>query len=189
MKNTKQEKLLKYFQYVLPNMKLFFNFHTKKNFRSLQFTSYCRSKRKLSDICSGIIGNSKTLIGFGDFSQSPGLTKKHPTTPILKLKEALKRRSKLVDIDEYNTSKTCSCCQNKVELYRNRICRRGSEKARMSNIHSVIRCKFNECSLYYMDRDINASRNILEILKCQYERLERPKCFARSKDHCDTSKD
>ena len=48
------------------------------------------------------------------------------------------------------------------------------------------RCKFNECSLYYMDRDINASRNILEILKCQYEGFERPKCFARSKDHCDT---
>ena len=40
-----------------------------------------------------------------------------------------------------------------------------------------------------MDRDINASRNILEILKYQYEGLERPKCFSRNKGHCDTSKD
>lgn len=189
MKVTKQERLLKYFQYILPNMKLFFDFHIKKNFRSLNFTSYCRSKRKLSELCSNIIGNSKTLIGFGDFSQSQGLIKKHPTTPILRLKNELKRRCHLIDVDEYNTSKTCSSCQNKVELYRNRICRKGSEKARMSNIHSVIRCKLNECSLYYMDRDINASRNILELLKCQYNRRERPKCFARSKDHCDTSKD
>ena len=38
-----------------------------------------------------------------------------------------------------------------------------------------------------MDRDVNASRNILELLTRQYKRLERPDCFKRSKNDGDTS--
>jgi len=46
----------------------------------------------------------------------------------------------------------------------------------MSNIHSVIRCKNND-----WDRDINASKNILELLICQYRGEERPLCFSPEK--------
>ena len=52
-------------------------------------------------------------------------------------------------------------------------------KARMSNIYSVIRCKSNECKLSCMNRDINASRNILYLLNCIIHNLDRPKCFSR----------
>ena len=106
----------------------------------------------------------KTLVGFGDFSQQHGLTRGHPTTPILRLKRELRNHFTVVGVDEYNTSKTCSSCNEPIELYRNRIQRRKwgvlEPTTRMSNIHSVIRCKHNECSLCCMDRDINASRNI-----------------------------
>ena len=177
MKTTQSQKVIDYFSYVLPKLKLFFDFHTQKNFRGLKFTSYCRSKRKLNDLCNTIISNSKTLVGFGDYSRVDGVIKRHPTAPVLKLKEELKRRSILIEIDEYKTSKTCSDCHKEVVQYRNRINKNG--KVRMSKVHSVIRCKNNECLLCCMDRDINASRNILNLLECIYRKKERPECFRR----------
>jgi transposase len=91
----------------------------------------------------------------------------------------------VVDIDEYKTSKTCSSCNKEIELYRNRIQRKKKgvlePLAKMSNIHSVIRCKNNECKLCCMDRDINASKNILALLLGQYRGEDRPLCFKPEK--------
>ena len=53
-------------------------------------------------------------------------------------------------------------------------------KARLSQINSVIRCNLNECSLCCMDRDINASKNILYLLKLQKAGKRRPECFLPS---------
>jgi hypothetical protein len=123
----------------------------------------------------------KTLAGFGDFSQQQGLVKRHPTTPILRLKRELRKYCKVVGIDEYNTNKTCSSCSNPIELYRNRMKGVLEPIARMSNINSVIRCKTNECKLCCLDRDINASQNILGLLLNQYRGEERPICFKYKK--------
>ena len=100
-----------YFKYVFPRMRTFTEFHTEKGFRNLNFTSYCRGKATLAKICERISGvtkltkNVKTLVGFGDYSQQHGLVKSHPTTPILRFKKELRRYCKVVDIDEYKTSK------------------------------------------------------------------------------------
>ena len=78
-----------------------------------------------------------------------------------------------------------SLINNEIVLYRNRIQRKKQGVlepiARMSNIHSVIRCKTNECKLCCMDRDINASKNILGLLLNQYKGEERPVCFKPEK--------
>ena len=176
--NTKN--MLGYFEYVLPNIDTFFQFHCYKNFRGLNFTSYCRGKATLEKICRNITKDKKTLIGFGDYSQQHGLVKNHPTTPILKLKKELKRFCDVVDIDEWGTSKTCHKCFERITLYRNKkLCK---EKARMSQYHSVIRCSSNECKLCCMDRDINASKNILLLLQCEKQGKRRPKCFREQKE-------
>lgn len=191
IKTSKTLVMEEYFKYVFPRMQTFTEFHMEKGFRNLNFTSYCRSKATLAKICERISGvskktkNVKTLVGFGDYSQQHGLVKSHPTTPILRLKRELHRYCRVVDIDEYKTSKTCSSCNKEIELYRNRIQRKKNgvleTKAKMSNIHSVIRCKNNECKLCCMDRDINASKNILGLLLCQYRGEERPVCFSPEK--------
>ena len=191
IKTSKTLVMKEYFKYVFPRMKTFTEFHMEKGFRNLNFTSYCRSKATLAKICERISGvskatkNVKTLVGFGDYSQQHGLVKSHPTTPILRLKRELHRYCKVVDIDEYKTSKTCCSCNKEIELYNNRIQRKKNgvleTKAKMSNIHSVIRCKNNECKLCCWDRDINASKNILGLLLCQYRGEERPVCFKPEK--------
>ena len=68
-------------------------------------------------------------------------------------------------------------CKNKVI----RKMRDGTyTKARLSQINSVIRCNLNECKLCCMDRDINASKNILYLLKLQKTGKKRPECFLPS---------
>ena len=180
--NTKN--MLNYFEYVLPNIDIFFQFHCDKNFRRLNFTSYCRGKATLEKICRNITKDKKTLIGFGDYSQQHRLVKNHPTTSILKLKKELKRFCDVVDIDEWGTSKTCHKCFERINLYRNKKLCKG--KARMSQYHSVIRCSSNECKLCCMDRDINASKNILLLLQCEKQGKRRPKCFREQKEKIPT---
>jgi len=191
IKTSKTSVMKEYFKYVFPRLRTFTEFHIEKGFRNLNFTSYCRSKATLAKICERISGvtkktkHVKTLVGFGDYSQQHGLVKSHPTTPILRLKKELRRYCKVVDIDEYKTSKTCSSCNKEIVLYRNRIQRKNmgvfEPIAKMTNIHSVIRCKHNECKLCCMDRDINASKNILGLLLNQYRGEERPVCFRPEK--------
>lgn len=191
IKTSKTSIMREYFKYVFPRLRTFTEFHIEKGFRNLNFMSYCRSKATLAKICERISGvtkktkHVKTLVGFGDYSQQHGLVKSHPTTPILRLKKELRRYCKVVDIDEYKTSKTCSSCNKEILLYRNRIQRKKmgvlEPIAKMTNIHSVIRCKHNECKLCCMDRDINASKNILGLLLNQYRGEERPVCFRPEK--------
>ena len=199
IKTSKTSVMKEYFKYVFPRLRIFTEFHIEKGFRNLNFTSYCRSKATLAKICERISGvtkktkHMKTLVGFGYYSQQHGLVKSHPTTPILRLKKELRRYCKVVDIDEYKTSKTCSSCNKEIVLYRNRIQRKKmgilEPIAKMSNIHSVIRCKHNECKLCCMDRDINASKNILGLLLNQYRGEERPVCFRPEKIAIETSQE
>ena len=183
-KTTSLERMRNYFKYVYPNMNIIFQFHLYKNFRGLSFRSYCRGKATLHNICESIVGKKKTLVGFGDFSQQHGLVKKHPTAPIKKFKNELRKYCDVVDVDEYNTSKTCNCCHKPIELYKNKVIRKMRDgtytKARLSQINSVIRCNLNECKLCCMDRDINASKNILYLLKLQKAGKKRPECFLPS---------
>jgi hypothetical protein len=69
-----------------------------------------------------------------------------------------------------------------IELYKNKVIRKKRDgtytKARISQINSVIRCKLNECKLCCMDRDINASKNILYLLQLQQAGKKRPECFS-----------
>ena len=183
-KTTSLERMRKYFKYVYPHMNVIFQFHLYKNFRGLSFRSYCRGKATLHKICESIVGKKKTLVGFGDFSQQHGLVKKHPAAPIKKFKNELRKYCDVVDIDEYNTSKTCNCCHKPIELYKNKVIRKMRDgtytKARLSQINSVIRCNLNECKLCCMDRDINASKNILYLLKLQKAGKKRLECFLPS---------
>ena len=181
-KTTNLQKMLNYFKYVYPNLNTIFQFHVYKNFRGLSFRSYCRGKSTMHKLCMSIVENKKTLVGFGDFSQQHGLVKKHPTAPIQKFKYELIKYCDIIDIDEWGTSKICNLCKSPIELYKNKVIRKKKDgthtKARMSLINSVIRCKLNECKLCCMDRDINASKNILLLLQLQHAGKKRLECFS-----------
>ena len=185
-KSSVTSKQKEYLAYVLPHYDMLQKYHQEKSFRQLRFTAYCRQKAVLTEICKYITGDERnTLVGYGDFAQQSGLVKGHPTAPIVKLRKELSKHCTLKIMNEYATSKTCSFCYESVCQYRNRhINKKG--KQRLQGIYGVIRCKSNECKLCTMDRDINASRNILYLLKLEYNKKNRPSCFKPAKTDCDT---
>ena len=184
-KTSELGEMREYFSHVYPNLNAIFDFHMEKRFRGLNFTSYCMGKKVMNDICKSLIEDKKTLVGFGDFSQQHGLVKKHPTAPIKKFRNELKKHCDLIDIDEWGTSKTCSECFSRLVLYKNRVIRKNkdgtSKDRRKSEINSVVRCINNECKLCCIDRDVNASRNMLLLLKLVKEGKVRPECFKHQK--------
>jgi hypothetical protein len=55
----------------------------------------------------------------------------------------------------------------------------------------LICCKYNECKLCCIDRDINAFKNILGFLLSQYRGEKKPVCFRPDKidvKHCKSDK-
>jgi len=174
-------KLEEYNKMVLINIEKLFEFYGAKRFRNGKFKRYIYSQKELRKMCSNITNNKKTLIGFGDWSANDigGIIKKSQAGPVIKLKKMLNQYSKVIEIDEYKTSKvhnTCKCCSLE-NMYSN-VLRNGSIERR--KIHSVLFCKNKSCNGITMNRDKNASKNILEILLSEIEKKSRPICFSRS---------
>ena len=67
---------------------------------------------------------------------------------------------KVVSVNEYRTSKECSMCHSVVK--------------NVSKIHQIVRCTNNECSMCWQ-RDINASRNIIQKLYSENLGLNPPR--------------
>ena len=92
------------------------------------------------------------------------------------LKRKCAERFGVYEIDEYGTSKYCSHCGKEVKnfYYKRR------------KVHRVLICK--ECSgpqdvskVRFMHRDINGSKNIRELGRCELSNLPRPVPFCRKK--------
>jgi len=140
-------------------------------------------------------GFKSSVCRLGRLSQQDGM-KGEPKAPVKAFKRELKRYAKrVVDIDEYLTSQTCSCCYCKVTKTvwaerkkkkndKNKQARKeiddeeNEKKARF--VHQIVLCVSNECAMWWQ-RDINASRNILELLMCELKGDARPIAFSRKK--------
>jgi hypothetical protein len=145
----------------------------------------CASKKKLHNLCIGLARcGRKTLVGYGDYglTTSSGVIKGCTPGPSGRLRRELGRYCKVVVIDEFRTSKTCNCCKQR--CFRNmRKKVRDDETGRITyqNVHSVLHCRNSGCLSMTVNRDVNASRNILEILRAMVDGLERPEPFRRGR--------
>eukprot|EP00644_Phytophthora_capsici_P003431 jgi/Phyca11/116910/e_gw1.31.529.1 len=91
--------------------------------------------------------DKQVCIAYGDWSRRDGL-KGHATGPVKGFVKALKRRATVIPMDEYRTSITCSCCHKLLKCTRN-----------------VLRCTNSRCKANFWNRDVNAARNMLELLR------------------------
>jgi hypothetical protein len=115
-------------------------------------------------MCKALVNDKKTVVGFGDWSNQDSPVLKKPKGPVKAFKECLKRHATVIDIDEYKTSKTCSCCHEKVEK---------------TKVYTVLRCGNTLCKRNLVNRDLNAALNILCLVVNQIEGRPRPNCFMR----------
>jgi hypothetical protein len=145
---------------------------------SQKFMQYGRRKQAILAICRLIVegGVDQTdprpvVVALGAGSFSPSFGKGHFPGPVKAVRTALLRNGcKVIDVDEYNTSKLCCACNKEL------IPMRGRDGG---DVYAVRRCLHVDCLRMTFDRDTNAALNILNVSQHIEREGCRPAAFAR----------
>lgn len=181
--------LMRYLRFVLPRLDRMLRFGMSRRIRDLKFGRYVGKQKTLSRMCDDLTKRAgrDTLIGFGDWSNkdSAGIIKKSPAGPVKTLELELRKRCRVVSVDEFRSSKLHECCHRPMQnMYSERQFvdkKTGSKTIRTSKIHSVLLCRSRGCDGMRVNRDVNASRNMLMLLREQLQG-RRPAAFSRATD-------
>ena len=125
-----------------------------------------------------MIKQKNTIIGFGDWSKKNSIIKRHPSTPTIKLKTEMRKYATVIEIDEFRTSKLCSCCNSICKNVKGVVINKKNGRKKYQRLHQIVRCIKNECARCW-NRDVNASINIMNLLKCKILGKRKPKEFMR----------
>lgn len=153
------------------------NFYENPLFRNIKLRRYCRTKssedRMLNEIEKQY--GKDILIGLGDWSlKTSHQMKGCIPTPNKGIVKILKKRFQVVGVDEFRTSKLYYKDTTK-ELTNLKV-KRGK---RSRSIHTLLTLTRNPNGVI-VNRDSNASQNILHILKEYLYNKKRPREFCRS---------
>lgn len=156
-------------------------FYERPLFRRLSFRRFCRTKaaeaRLLNEIDQKILTKGERqkgrqlVIGYGNWSRSSQMKHFIPT-PNLRFKKLISSRYKILEVDEYKTSQLY--CRTLKPLENVVIKRKGYD----CKIHEVLTLKEKPTSVY-VNRDHNARKNMLYLLKYYLENQSRPAEFCR----------
>ncbi len=159
------------------------NFYNKILFRKLSFRVFARTKQSEDKLLNEIenkyltkeeIKNKRKIVLFyGDYSRSTSM-KGCYSTPNIGLKRLLSKRFEIFDVNEYKTSKLYN--KNHKELTNVKI-RKGKH---LRSLHEVLTLKEDTEKRIFVNRDVNACKNILSIGLHYLKNRERPKEFIRT---------
>jgi hypothetical protein len=160
-----------------------------------------RTKDKFLNKFEEIYGSPEnTIISFGDWQQRPGISfGKEPTIGIGFRNWFKSRGYKVYLVDEYNSSKTCNKCLYKNDYnFMSRIDPRPWMKKQDIKTHKLkhitqkvwelTRCTNNHCRTIH-NRDVNASKNILDISNSYINQISITKNFKRGFKWSDNTTD
>ena len=173
-----------FLRYTLRHLDALQAFYGARRFRNARLTRHIHAKKKLTALCKRLTAQAgaHTLIGFGDWSLGKGGVIKGCTPgPSGRLRKELRKYARVVDVDEYCTSKVCNCCKQAslVNMSRWRRSESDLRARRRVAVHGVLHCSTSGCLSRTINRDINASRNILELTLALLWEQQRPECFRR----------
>lgn len=192
------KRLKRYLKFFFRHGRQFLQFYRRKVFRKLRFERFALKTSYLDRSADALAGKQtlskedirqlnrsplpRTIIGYGDCGaahRSP--IKGWPRAPVKTFAKNLARRCELVLVDEYRTSKIHSSCTSSKYLTNQmapRTCRGGVLK--LVKVHQVLHCKTRKggCG-WTVNRDVNASKNILAVLMNQLQGIQRPARLAR----------
>ncbi len=118
------------------------------------------------------------IIAYGDWSIGKQLRGFMPTKGI-GLKRTLSKYFRIINIDEYNTSKMCHYCGKETEKFM----KRKNPKPYKDNeiiVHGLLRCKNVICNKYF-ERDFNGAFNIRKICISYLKNKAKPTYLKRVK--------
>lgn len=181
-KTSNLETLKVYIAFALSRTDLLLDFYMRKSFRKLKLRRFIMAEKKLRRMCLDLAPvDKRTLVGFGDWSatDSAGLIKSSPAGPVKRFEKRLKRYCKVVSVDEFRSSKLHHDCHRLLTNSVNTKKNKRDGKWRKSKVHSVLHCRNSGCNGMTVNRDSNASRNILMLLKLSAQSSDRPLAFSR----------
>jgi hypothetical protein len=157
-------------------------FYQKPLFRKLAFRRFIRTKqcevKLLNEIENTYLTKEeikqgkKIVILHGDYSRTTQMKGCIPT-PNISMKKLLLSRFDIVEINEFNTSKLYNKTLKEME---NVSVKRKKHK---KSLHEILTPKEETKCRIFVNRDVNACKNILLLGKCYLESQTRPEEFIR----------
>ena len=158
------------------------DFYQKPLFRKLAFRRFIRTKQSevklLNEIENTYLSKEeikqgkKIVILHGDYSRTTQMKGCIPTINI-GMKKLLLSRFDIVEINEFNTSKLYNKSLKEME---NVSVKRKKHK---KSLHEILTPKEETKCRIFVNRDVNACKNILLLGKCYLESQSRPEEFTR----------
>ena len=157
-------------------------FYQKPLFRKLAFRRFIRTKQSEVKLLNEIENTyltkeeikqgKKIAILHGDYSRTTQMKGCIPT-PNIGMKKLLLSRFDIVEINEFNTSKLYNKSLKEME---NVSVKRKKHK---KSLHEILTPKEETKCRIFVNRDVNACKNILLLGKCYLESQTRPEEFTR----------
>ena len=157
-------------------------FYRQKLFRKLAFRRFIRTKQSEINLLNEIENTyltkeeikqgKKLVILHGDYSRTTQMKGCIPT-PNIGIKKLLMTRFEIVDVNEYNTSKLYNKTLKEME---NVVVKRKKHK---KSLHEILTPKEEARNRIFVNRDVNACKNIMLLGKCYLENQTRPVEFTR----------
>ena len=157
-------------------------FYQNKLFRKLAFRRFVRTKQSESKLLNEIENTyltkdeiksgKKLVILHGDYSRTTQM-KGTISTPNIGLKKVLLRKFEIIDVNEYNTSKLYN--KTLKEMKNVKVKRNKHSKY----LHEILTPKEETKCRIFVNRDVNACKNILFLGKCYLSNQTRPEEFKR----------
>jgi len=157
-------------------------FYQKPLFRKLAFRRFIRTKQSEVKLLNEIENTyltkeeikqgKKIVILHGDYSRTSQM-KGCISTPNIGMKKLLLSRFDIVEINEFNTSKLYNKTLKEME---NVSVKRKKHK---KSLHEILTPKEETNCSIFVNRDVNACKNILLLGKCYLESQTRPEEFTR----------
>lgn len=161
------------------------DFYQKPLFRKLAFRRFVRTKQSEINLLNEIenkyltkqdkIDGKKIVILHGDYSRTTQMKGTIPT-PNIGIKKLLLSRFKILEVNEFNTSKLYNKTLKEMENVKIK------RKKHSKHLHEILTPKEEtECRIF-VNRDVNACKNILLLGKCFLTNQTRPDEFKQKKE-------
>lgn len=162
------------------------DFYDQPLLRKLKFRRFTKTKQSNEQIIKEIRdtfltkkeqkNNKKIVICHGDYSRTTQM-KGTISTPNIGMKKLLEKQFEILDVNEFNTSK----------LYNKTLTELTNVKVRRGNhnkmLHEILTPKEETNNCIFVNRDVNACKNIRYITKYYLKYQKRPKEFQRKKQN------
>ena len=157
------------------------NFYCTPKVKRLNWDSYIMRDKTIANVMNDFRkrANGRTmLIGMGNAGFGH-CYKGHAPTPKGKLLKKLNEHFKVKMIDEFMTSQKCHHCHSHMKPVKHkRIDKNGT--LNVSVVRGVKQCATTKCLVTH-NRDINAAKNMLHLLRTEMDGQSRPDAFKRKK--------